>query len=127
MDHEQTAPPGSHGAGPPSPDNTGSVHDRSRGGSGSVTPRDQERPRWAVRTRLTLAALPAGAVTFGLFLAMDALVATDLPQVEPVRQIELVKITPSDELEQPRRAKRQPPQRIDAAMQPPPPLALTAR
>lgn len=77
--------------------------------------------------RLAMAALPAAAVTFGLFLVMDAAIDTELTEAAPMRSIELVRITPADEIEAPRRETRAPVKRIDVAAPPPLPPAPAAR
>lgn len=79
---------------------------------------------WA---RFAVAALPAGAVTFALFLAMDAAISSEMPEAEPGRVIELVPITPTEELTAARRTPRVPAEKLILAAAPPPPPALNAR
>ncbi|MEM7638663.1 MAG: TonB family protein [Pseudomonadota bacterium] len=78
----------------------------------------------ATRVKRFLAvAIPAGAVTFGLFTAMQNLVAAESPEAEALPEYELVEFKPI-EIKDPKKPDREPITRQDPVAPPPSPPDL---
>lgn len=73
--------------------------------------------------RFLVVAMPAGAVTFGLFTAMQNLVAAESPEAEALPEYELVEFKPI-EIDDPEKPPRQPITRPDPVAPPPSPPDL---